>query len=84
MTVWNNLPGGSHEHIRAIARQTPRRRFWCTWTYVTRSGQIVAAGDDKKPSGMLPVVGGTGAYAGVCGTATDQLGLHGGRSPSAP
>ena len=29
-------------------------------------------------SGMLPVVGGTGAYAGVRGTATDQLGRHGG------
>ena len=76
--VWNNLPGGSHEHIFCvIARQTPRRTFWCTRTYVTRSGQIVAAGDEQ-PTGTLPVVGGTGAFAGARGTATDQLGRHGG------
>src|SRR4029078_13733374 len=61
--VWNNLPGGSHEHIFCvIARQTPRRTFWCTRTYVTRSGQIVAAGDEQ-PTRTLPVVRGTRAHA---------------------
>jgi hypothetical protein len=82
---WNRFPRGGFEMVYcAIARQHPRRTFWCRRTFVLPKGQIVTAGDfddsSEGDAGSLPVVGGTGAYAGAHGTATTTEGRQGGSS----
>jgi hypothetical protein len=81
--VWTDLPGGSFEsNYCVIAKQQPRRTFWCTRTYVLGKGQIVAAGAyDNAPNGddgTIPIVGGSGAYEGARGTVTSTVGRRGG------
>jgi hypothetical protein len=62
-----------------ISQQRPSRTFSCSRVYVLPAGQIVAVGDyDGSPdgdAGTLPIVGGTGAFAGARGSVT----THGGR-----
>jgi hypothetical protein len=78
---WDRFPsGGFQMSYCVIARQHPLSTFWCTDTYVLPKGQIISAGDvDRDPSThVLPVVGGTGAYAGARGSVRAVVGRRGG------
>lgn len=60
-------------------RPFPRLTVLCTVTYKLADGQIVAMGatrfDDEN--GELPIVGGTGAYAGARGTVRPAKPMQG-------
>ena len=79
-TAFDELPGGGHEdQYCVVAGHKPRSTFWCRRTFVLAKGQIVAAGEyddaaEGNNPGTIPVVGGTGAYAGARGTLTSTGG----------
>ena len=81
-TAFDSLPGGGHEdQYCVVAGQQPRSTFWCRRTFVLPKGQIVVAGEyddaaEGNNPGTIPVVGGTGAYAGARGTLTSAGGAR--------
>jgi hypothetical protein len=74
---WDAMKGGALDATYCvISQQRPSRTFTCSRVYVLPAGQIVAVGDyDRSPNGdagTLPIVGGTGAFAGARGSVTTR------------
>jgi hypothetical protein len=72
--IWNTLSPPSLEIVYCLEPPTTLQGVWCTHSYVLPSGQLIAEGEEFSTRGgatdTIPVVGGTGAYAGAHGTDT--------------
>ncbi|MEY2515376.1 MAG: hypothetical protein QOJ89_2734 [bacterium] len=70
--VSSDLAGGGHKEAYCVISDRPRTD-WCAITLVLPRGQISAQGvfvDAPELSGALPLLSGTGAYAGASGSLT--------------